>query len=428
NVTAGALTDIVSYAREYGIDAHITRENYTVLARFIGILKHVEYLDQYKEMFMSVNGLTQTKATEEERKLIDDIARDIFKRDYTWREAREISASIADMNYYEDIDFPHNVEKLRDAISVKPMTLFDKVEDNVDLESDISKLNSEAKRMFEKLLARGNIRLLFDEPCSSKEEAYLRRMILTNWDVAGCFRYIGLEEEEVKSVSQDELIKGVELSPETLSLLFDLKSYGFEGKEIEHEEGLVDLACGTLFPFIKGERIKDIFDLCREMQMRFGINKGIVGYGDKNIHELPNHDKLVSIPHDSIKPLFKRLQSQYDYLYDNASDAEFLEGAVEIYGDILVSQVFREGNKRTAKSIFNAMLLSRGIIPPVNDLHEQEKRLWLDIAYGRFERYMKAKYKLLLQAADVKRQFKEETFSEPVTLYDMEDARRAFKD
>ena len=426
NVTSFTLADIVGYAREYGVDVHLTRENYVVLARFIQMLDRLRYLNNSGEIYIHENGHTQTKATEEEKKKIDDIARDVFRRDYTWREAREISKSISDMDFYTDYMFPHDIDKIKKALSVKPKTLFDKVETNLDLKSDIGKLKEEATRLVEKLLARGNIRVLFDEEVKSPEDAYLRRMVLANWDIDERFKELNLGKETKDAIS-NELIKGVELSRETLAILFDLPDYDYESQRVEYEEGLVDLACGTLIPFTKVDRIKDLFASCRDIQMRFGINSGTVGYGDINTHALPNKDYLVSIYYEDIKPKFERLQRQYDYLFDNASDAEFLEGAIEIYGDIIVMQAFRAGNKRTARSIFNAMLLSRGIIPPVNDLLEQEKRLFLDIAYGRFERYMKAKYKLLLQTADVKRQFKEETFKEPITLYDMEDERRTFK-
>ena len=426
NVNSYDLADIISYAREYDIDLNLTRENYIVWEKLVGLLKHVDYLDKHGEMYIHENGHTQTKATEEERQAIDDIAVDVFKRDFTWREARELSRAISNMDYYTDYMFPHDIDKIKRTLNVKPRTLFDKVETDMDLKSNISKLNEEATNLVEKLLSRGDIRVLFENPVASPDDAYLRRMILANWDIDKRFKDIHLEKEKRDAIC-NELIKGVELSRETLSYLFDLPDYDYERQKIEHEEGLVDLACGTLMPFTKRERIKDLFDACRDAQMRFGIKSGTVGYTDINTHWLPNKDYLVSIYCEDIKPKFKRLQSQYDYLYDNARDAEFLEGAIEIYGDILVIQAFREGNKRTAKSIFNAMLLSRGIIPPVNDLHEQEKRLWLDIAYGRFERYMKAKYKLLLQTADVKRQFKEESFKEPLTLYDMEDVRQTFK-
>lgn len=426
DVDARTLADIIGYAREYGIEVNLTRENYIVYARFIGLLEHVEYLDRYGEMYLSINGRTQMKATEDEREEIDKIASRVFRSNYNWREARELANSISNLDYYEDAEFPHNVDKIKDSLNVLPKTLFDKVDGDLDLKSDISKLSDNATRLVAKLHANGDIRTLFNEPCKSPEEAYLRRMVLANWDLNQVFDDKSIDSQEQKKIF-DELIKGTELSNDTLSILFDKEYHSTEHSRLEYEEELVDLACGTLLPFLKKDRIKDIYTMCEEIQLGFGIRDGVVGYNDVNTLDLPNHDKLYSIFHDDIKPKFKRLQEQYDYLFDNASDTEFLEGAVEIYGDILVMQAFRSGNKRTAKSLFNAMLLSRGIIPPVNDLNEQEKRLWLDIAYGRYERYLRAKYKLLLQTVDVKRKMSEKEFSEPLSFYDMENEEWMYK-
>lgn len=175
---------------------------------------------------------------------------------------------------------------------------------------------------------------------------------------------------------------------------------------------------------MNNKRIENLYQEAKDIQSSLGIKSGTVYYTDINTLNLPNGDRIVSTYYEDIKPRFASLQKQYEYLYDNATDAEFLEGAIEIYGDIVVMQVFREGNKRTAKAVFNAMLLSRGIIPPVNDLNEQNGRLFLDIAYGRKERYMKAKYKLLLQTVDVKRQFMEKDFHEPLSIEDMENWRK----
>ncbi len=423
-VTEESLAEIEYYRRRYGIDIHLTKENYLVYAKFCRILDHIDYLDKYGEYYIRINGHTQTKATDEERAEIDEIAKEVLTRDYTWREAREACKNFSNLDIFEDYEFPHNVDKLRKSTEIEVMTLFDKVDANLNLQSDLTKLENEATRLIAKLHAKENIRTLFEGEPESPEEAYLRRMILANWDINRVFedKRIGREwQEEIK----DELIKGVQLSKDTLAVLFDMEDCMYESHRIKHEEKLVDMACGTLAPFVKFKKIDNLYELAKKVQLKLGIHNGTVYYGDINTHGLPNGDKLYSVYCEDIEPNFKWLQEQYDYLYANAGDAEFLEGAVEIFGRIMVMQAFRKGNKRTAKAIFNAMLLSRRIIPPVNDLLEQDKRLFLDIAYGRYERYMKAKYKLLLQTADVKRQFAEGSFHEPLSVDDMEADKRA---
>lgn len=413
-VSANRLTNIQHYADKYGVDINWTSENYAVLVKFMSILDRVNFLDKYGKCYIEVNGHTQTKASDDERKEIDEIAKEILTTDYNWRDARELVRDILRFSFSTDYEFPHNVEKIRQTMKVKSQTLFDKIDENIDLKSDLSNLQEEAMQLFVKLEALKDIKEIFKDQAKTPEESYLRRMILANWDVEKALKNKGISQE-IRENIQNELIKGTKLSEESISILFEDN----KGAN-EKSQKIIDIACGTLRPFTREKKIEDLFGLAKDIQFGFNLKFGVVGEMELNTHPLPDHDSLISISRKNIEPMFNKLQKQYEYLYDNASDAEFLEGAIEIYGDIIVMQAFREGNKRTAKSVFNAMLLSRGIIPPVNDLNEQEKRLFLDIACGRFERYMKAKYKLLLQTVDVKRQFKEKEFCEPLSLDDME--------
>lgn len=348
---------------------------------------------------------------------------ELLSRDYTWREAREMNQAILRLDYSTDYEFPHKIDGLEALLDVEPNVLFDKIEDDIDLKSDTSKLYAEAERMLAKLHALRDIKVLFNEDVRSPEEAYLRRQVLANWDMNEVFRNNKVDTDKKKKI-QDELIKGTKLDDETLDILFKVTNKVTRNKRIGTKDELVDLACGTLKSFMNNKRIENLYQEAKDIQSSLGIKSGTVYYTDINTLNLPNGDRIVSTYYEDIKPRFASLQKQYEYLYDNATDAEFLEGAIEIYGDIVVMQVFREGNKRTAKAVFNAMLLSRGIIPPVNDLNEQNGRLFLDIAYGRKERYMKAKYKLLLQTVDVKRQFMEKDFHEPLSIEDMENWRK----
>lgn len=413
------LASLEVIAREYNMDLNLTRENYIVYVGLAHIINHVNYLVREGDYYISLNGHHQTPPTADELVEIESIMRELLSRDYTWREAREMNRAINNLDYTTNYEFPHNLSGLRSLLDVKVDTLFDKMDANMDLKSDTSKLASVAQELMVKLQATEDIRSIFSEESKSPEEEYLRRQVLANWDIDRVFKDKHIDAETQNDI-QIELVKSTNLSAHTLDILFKLENWSY-GHELEkHEKKLVDLAYGTLMSFIKTKRINNLYEEAKNSQLSFGIKNGTVGYSDVNTHWLPNGTYLRSPYVEDIKPRYKHLQEQYDYLYDNAGDAEFLEGAIEIFGDILVMQAFREGNKRTAKSLFNQILLSRGIIPPISDLHEQDKRLWLDIAYGRFERYIRAKYKLLLQTADVKRQFNEQTFHEPLSVDDME--------
>lgn len=417
------LASLEVVAREYNMDLNLTKENYIVYAELLNIINHVKYLVKEGDYYISLTGHHQTPPTEDELEEIESIMRELLSRDYTWREAREMARAINNLDYMTNYEFPHELRGLRSLLNVKVSTIFDKMDDDIDLRSDTSKLASVAEELMAKLQAKEDIRSLFSEDAKSSEEEYLRRQVLANWDIIRVFKDKRVDLEGQDKI-KDELISGTKLSANTLDVLFKLENYDYGYELQNHKKELVDLAYGTLKAFIKSNRIKNLFEEAKATQLSFGLNNGTVGYSDINTHSLPNGQTLYSTYCEDIKPKYQRLQKQYDYLYDNASDAEFLEGAIEIFGDILMMQVFRSGNKRIAKSIFNQILLSRGIIPPISDLLEQDKRLWLDIAYGRFERYMRAKYKLLLQTVDVKRQFAEQNFHEPLSVDDMERWRK----
>ena len=41
----------------------------------------------------------------------------------------------------------------------------------------------------------------------------------------------------------------------------------------------------------------------------------------------------------------------------------------------MMAQILRQGNKRTAKCLFNKMVLSRGLLPPIMDLTQNDYSL-----------------------------------------------------
>ena len=171
----------------------------------------------------------------------------------------------------------------------------------------------------------------------------------------------------------------------------------------------------------------NIFDICQEFQKILNCNYGTVYYNDFNHLNLPNGEKIFSTPYEDIKKQYNAFQKKYKYLYENATDLEYVEGCAEILGSVLMSQIFREGNKRTARCLFNQMLISRGILPPVLDLNENENELWNAYAYSRKERFDQAIPLVLYQTITQAQQFKKNKFSYPLTIGENAHKRREFK-
>ena len=110
------------------------------------------------------------------------------------------------------------------------------------------------------------------------------------------------------------------------------------------------------------------------------------------------------------------MQKRYDDLYQNASDYEFLEGCIEIAGEFMMAQILPQGNKRTAKCLFNKMVLSRGLLPPIMDLNENDYSLWYDMAESHADDFSLAKEPLLDQEEEMSKDWQQDTFYLPVKV------------
>ena len=82
----------------------------------------------------------------------------------------------------------------------------------------------------------------------------------------------------------------------------------------------------------------------------------------------------------------------------------------------MMAQIFLSGNKRTAKCLFNEMLISRGILPPVVDLNENELALWDSFVESRNLNYKEAKEQILEETKDMSIEFSEGYYDNPVIL------------
>ena len=73
------------------------------------------------------------------------------------------------------------------------------------------------------------------------------------------------------------------------------------------------------------------------------------------------------INHKEVQNAMDKLQDKYEYLStdSNISDKDYICGCSEILADFIYTQPFNNGNKRTALYVFNSMLLSKGLIPPI---------------------------------------------------------------
>lgn len=360
----------------------ITLENYIVYAKLDEILKHTEYIKENGQYYISLNGHTQTPPTQEEEEEIKKITQEVLSRNFTWRESREVNKAVnVKVKPFHNYKFPHDIEEIRKALNPEVITYFDKIREDKTLQLNPTPLNIRAKEINEKLTVR-NIHQLFMMPVTTPLEQYLRQMIFSQLDFVRIERKTETTRKEVENSLTEELT----LPREVIRKLFS------DSKETNIITGLTQ---GTLHSLTDSKKIDNILEEAKEMQREYNCWEGTVGYTDVNSVRLKNGDMIYSTYCEDIKDQYTGFQIQYDYLYNNANDLEFVEGCVELLGGIMLSQIFRKGNKRTAKAMFHKMLLSRNIIPPVLDFNENDSALWDTFTDGRKERFEEAKLLIL---------------------------------
>lgn len=360
----------------------ITLENYIVYAKLDEILKHTEYIKENGQYYISLNGHTQTPPTSEEEEEIKKITQEVLSRNFTWRESREVNKAVnVKVKPFYNYKFPHDIEEIKEAFNPEVITYFDKIREDKTLQLDTTPLNVRAKEINDKLTER-NIHRLFMMPATTPLEQYLRQMIFSQLDFVRIERKTETTRKEVENSLTEELT----LPREVIRKLFS------DSKETNIITGLTQ---GTLYSLTDSKKIDNILEEAKEMQREYNCWEGTVGYTDVNSIKLKNGDRIYSTYCEDIKDQYTGFQIQYDYLYNNANDLEFVEGCVELLGGIMLSQIFRKGNKRTAKAMFHKMLLSRNIIPPVLDFNENDSALWDTFTDGRKERFEEAKLLIL---------------------------------
>lgn len=360
----------------------ITLENYIVYAKLDEILKHTEYIKENGQYYISLNGHTQTPPTSEEEEEIKKITQEVLSRNFTWRESREVNKAVnVKVRPFHNYKFPHDIEEIKEAFNPEVITYFDKIREDKTLQLDPTPLNVRAKEINDKLTER-NIHRLFMMPATTPLEQYLRQMIFSQLDFVRIERKTETTRKEVENSLTEELT----LPREVIRKLFS------DSKETNIITGLTQ---GTLHSLTDSKKIDNILEEAKEMQREYNCWEGTVGYTDVNSVKLKNGDMIYSTYCEDIKDQYTGFQIQYDYFYNNANDLEFVEGCVELLGGIMMSQIFRKGNKRTAKAMFHKMLLSRNIIPPVLDFNENDSALWDAFTDGRKERFEEAKLLIL---------------------------------
>ena len=245
-------------------------------------------------------------------------------------------------------------------------------------------------------LTNENLLQMFKTPSTSYIEEYLRHAILSQFNLKKLLQQASKEE---KDLVQQELLQSTTLSDKAIAILF---------KDANLDD-LLYLAKGVLQSLTSPKKIINIKDCCQKHE---------INLNSKNSSKLflPNGDEIPPLPENRQEKKLIRFQKKYEFLYKNATDLEYVEGCTEILGDLLIAQIYDYANIEISKCLFNTLLISRGILPPVLNFNKNNQELLKDFIKGINNRSQSAIPKVLEEVITQTEQLKHKKYNKPTII------------
>lgn len=376
-----------------------TLPNYIVFNVYYSLMDHVRRVNTWKNTFgrnyeSRTTGHTQTPTTLEELKIYKDLAKRLVTEDYDWREARNVARKFNKLDIFNNYKFPHNIEEIFNCFEHDKNILFPDYEGKGKCSHDLEAIRERARDLLE-VLNEDNLMNIYLNKAEDKVAEYLRKMITSQYDFASISKesYSGIDKQKIKSI----------LEKPNFYSDYEINNC-FSHFPIKVRKTLCDLAKGVLYSlsaYQEGSHI-DIFDDAINLQKALNCWHGTINYNNFNSVRLSNDNTIFSIPYEDIERIYSSYQKEYEYYLKNSTtDLEYIEGCTEVAGNVMISQIFMTGNKRTSKCLFNAMLTARGIVPPILDFCDKDLNLWEKFALHRDNKYRSAKENILEESLKV---------------------------
>ena len=151
-------------------------------------------------------------------------------------------------------------------------------------------------------------------------------MILSQFDFQKLEQTTGLTEKKLISALKSDLT----LPPDIIKKLFSNR---------KQTEILTDLTEGIISSLTKSKKITDMLQEAKNVQKTYGLWYGISIYDRQGI-KTEDGNYIISTPYERINNQYAGFQRQYEFFYENTGDLEFIEGCIELLGDIMMSQIF----------------------------------------------------------------------------------------
>lgn len=379
--------------------SNISEENLIVYSVIKEIKKHLKTLDLHYQVYGSdyqtnINKYTQTRATAEEAEKYQELFKNVLITNYNWREAREIRKSFKIYNIYENEEFPHNPEsiiKFFNPTIEKHFTNFypGKCIFNT---TEVEKIST---NLLEKNYTKENLIKFFSENSKNNSEEYVKRQMLSIIDFK---RIFDKKKRDYNSLKKEF---------KSTSTLSTLSTYIMFNNDTTNE--ILNLTQGILTSLTCPKKTINIIDKCNEFKKKLNCNK------QKKLI-MSNGTIIPPLKKEKHEKKFIRFQKKYEYLYKKATDLEYIEGCLELLGDFLTTQLFDKANKEIAVCLFNTLLISRGILPPVVDLNEDNYFLFNKFIETHDKRY-KAAIPIILQTTiEQTEQFNNNKYFKPTII------------
>lgn len=379
--------------------SNITEENLIVYAALLSIKEHITKIELYPKIYEVYNktflGKDQTPMSELEKETFKNIYTKVLNTNYNWREAREIQKKFKQLNIYNNEKFPHNLEEISACFfpTVKP--IFPNFFEKGKCYFDTLEVVKTATEITENL-TQEKLKALFRKEPTSPTEEYICRMILSQFNYKKLLSDTSINE---KAIIKQDLSLSTRLSEGSIEILFA------EAKIND----LLYLTKGTLLSLIVSQKVFRIKDMCQELEAALKSRNSSKLY-------LSNGKLITPLPENKHEKKFIRFQKKYEYLYKNATDLEYVEGCIEILGDMLIAQMYDYANIEISKCLFNSLLISRGILPPVIDFNEDNQNLLKEFIKSKDIYYAPATSKLLEETIIQTKQFNERHYLKPVII------------
>lgn len=378
--------------------SNISEENLIVYSVTLEIKNHLKTIELHKKAYnedypTTINHNTQSPATKEELNKYDKLFKKVLTTNYNWREAREIRKNFKKYNIYENENFPHEPDKLLKIFTPEIKIHFPNFYPGKCYFNTI-----EVETLTTKLLdnfTKENIIKFMSDTSKTHIEEYVKRQILSIID----FKRIYSKKKKDYTVLKKEL--------NTSSTLTTVASYIIFNNESTTE--VLNLIKGLLSSLSSPKETINIVEKCNEFKDKLNCQKE---------HKWIMQDGTVipPLPIEKHEKKFIRFQKKYEFLFKKANDLEYVEGCLELLGDFLTTQLFDKGNKEIGICLFNTLLISRGILPPVVDLNEDSYSLLTKFIETHATRYDAAIPVILQDTISQTEQFQQKTYTKTTII------------